>query len=433
MKNTLLRQRAIALVALTALAVLAVFTLTGHPLIAPDTLAGLGLLPMAIGNTTIDDITRAIHEQHTAVDQFIARHDERLKNVESRLGDVLKKANRPPSGTDSDSFDTVEDTEHRKAFDAFLRRGDDADLPAMQRKAMQTGSDPDGGVLVPVDLDRAIDRIAPTMSAMYRLADVVTTGSAKWEKLVKTSGMTMRRVADGQTGGESTAPKFAKISIDIFTAEVEPWVYNETLEDSFIDLAADLSEEAAIGFAEGAGAEFITGDGVGKARGILSYDTVENASYAWGSVGYIVSGKSAALASVAPADALLNLVAALPTKYRQGASFLMNDATLNVIRQVKDGSGQYYLWQPDPAAPFGGKLLGHKIEVDDNMPDIGAGSYSIAFGDFKRAYAIVNRNGISVIRDNITSKGTTKFNFRRRFGGGIKHYEAIKLMRFATS
>jgi len=413
--------------------VLAVFTLTGHPLIAPDTLAGLGLLPMAIGNTTIDDVTRAIREQHTAVEQFIARHDERLKNVESRLGDVLKKANRPPSGADSDSFDTVEDAEHSKAFDAFVRRGEDTELAGLQRKAMQSGSDPDGGWLAPVEMERTIDRIAPTMSAMYRLADVIQTGAAKWEKLVKTSGMTMRRVADGQTGGESTAPKFAKVSIEVFTSEVEPHVNNETLEDSFVDLAADLAEEAAIGFAEGAGAEFISGDGVGKARGILSYDTVENASYAWGSVGYIVSGKSAALASVAPADAIINLMAALPTKYRQGAAFLMNDATLNVLRQVKDGSGQYYLWQPDPTAPFGGKLLGAPVEVDDNMPAMAAGSFSIAYGNFKRAYAIVNRNGISVIRDNITSKGKTLFNFRRRFGGGIKHYEAIKLMKFATS
>jgi HK97 family phage major capsid protein len=109
------------------------------------------------------------------------------------------------------------------------------------------------------------------------------------------------------------------------------------------------------------------------------------------------------------------------------------DATLATIRQIKDGSGAYYLWQPDPTGAFGGRLLGHPVEVDDNLATIAAGSYSLAFGNFKRGYTIVNRAGTTLIRDNITAKGTTKFNFRRRFGGGITNYEAIKLLKFATS
>ena len=85
----------------------------------------------------------------------------------------------------------------------------------------------------------------PSLAGMD-LANVVTIGTAKWEKLVKTAGMAMRRVAEGAAGGESTNPKYSKIEIEAFEAEVEPWVYNATLEDSFVDLAADLAEEAAI-------------------------------------------------------------------------------------------------------------------------------------------------------------------------------------------
>ena len=298
---------------------------------------------------------------------------------------------------------------------------------------MNTGSDPDGGYLVIAEMDRAIDRIAPTVSPMYRIANVVTIGTKKYEKLVKKTGMAMRRVAEGGTGGETTEPGYAKISIEVHTAEVEPWVHNETLEDAFIDLEADLADEAGIGFAEGAGSEFITGNGVGKARGIAAYSNVANASYAWGSVGYIVSGKSAAFASVAPADKLVDLQHALKAQYRPGAVWMMNDATLGTVRQMKDGSGSYYLWQPDPLGAFGGRLLGHPVEVDDNFAAVAAGSYSLAFINPKRAYTIVNRAGTTLIRDNITAKGTTKFNFRRRFGGGITHFEAVKLMKFATS
>jgi HK97 family phage major capsid protein len=282
-------------------------------------------------------------------------------------------------------------------------------------------------------MDSAIDRIAPTISAMYRLANVVTIGTAQYQKLVKTSGMAMRRVDDGETGGETTEPKYSKLLINVHSAEVEPWVYNETLEDAIVNLEADLAEEAAIGFAEGAGAEFITGNGVGKARGIAGYSNVANSAYAWGSVGYIASGKSAAFMSVAPADRVISLQHALKAQYRPGAVWLTNDATLGVMRQIKDASGAYYLWQPDPAAAFGGRFLGHPVEVDDNLATIAAGSYSLAFGNFKRGYTIVNRAGTTLIRDNITAKGTTKFNFRRRFGGGITNFEAIKLMKFATS
>jgi len=73
------------------------------------------------------------------------------------------------------------------------------------------------------------------------------------------------------------------------------------------------------------------------------------------------------------------------------------------------------------------------VEVDDNFADIAAASYSLAYLNPKRAYTIVNRAGTTLIRDDITAKGTTKFNFRRRFGGGITNFEAVKLLKFATS
>ena len=402
----------------------------------------------------IKEIADLITAQGKAWQEFQKANDERLKAIETKgyapadmvekvdkinielaeigkqMTEVEKKSNRP-SAEKGDT--TPEQAEYRKAFNRFVRKGDDNGLLELQRKAMNTGSDPDGGYVVLPEMDMAIDRVAGTISTMSRIANVITIGTAKYEKLVKTSGMAMRRVADGATGGETTEPKFAKIAIEVFPAEVEPWVYNETLEDAFINLETDLADEAAIGFAEGAGAEFITGKGGGKARGIAGYPMVANASYAWGSVGYIATGKSAAFASVAPADAVVSLQHSLKAQYRPGAVWLTNDATLGVMRQLKDGSGSYYLWQPDPAAAFGGRFLGHPVEVDDNVASIGAASLSLAFGNFKRAYTIVNRSGTTLIRDNITAKGTTKFNFRRRFGGGLVNMEAVKWLKFSTS
>ncbi len=436
-------------------AVLAIFAgaaLAGQPIITPEYLASLGAGALFLGETSILDIKSLVEKQGEAWEEFKRTNDERLKakaeggviadldaklakindamaEQRAQLVEIQKRANRPGAGADEQS---EEQAARKQAFDRFLRKGEQG-LDDLQRKAMQTGSDTDGGYLVLPEMDMTIDRIAPTISAMFRLAKVVTIGSAKYEKLVKTSGMAMRRVAEGGAGGESTNPKYSKIEIEAFEAEVEPWVYNATLEDSFIDLAADLANEAAVGFAEGAGSEFISGNGVGKARGITAYSNVANSAYAWGSVGYIASGKSAAFASVAPADKVVDLQHALKAQYRPGAVWLMNDATLGTVRQMKDGSGAYYLWQPDPTGAFGGRLLGSPVEVDDNMPAIAAGAFSVAFGNFQRGYTIVNRSGTTLIRDNVTAKGTTKFNFRRRFGGGITQFEAIKLLKFATS
>lgn len=353
-----------------------------------------------------------------------------LTAIGKQMTDIEKKAGRP--GADKQD-QTQEQEEYRKAFNLYLRKGRTDGLEDLQRKAMNTGSDPDGGYLVMPEMDLAIDRVAQTMGGLASVANVITIGTAKYEKLVKTSGMSMRRVADGATGGETTEPKFAKVAIEVFSAEVEPWIYNETLEDARINLETDLADEAAIGFAEGANAEYITGNGVGKARGIAAYTMVANSAYTWGSLGYVLSGATAGFAATAPSDKLINLQHALKPQYRPGAAWLMNDATLGVARQMKDASGTYYLWNPDPAAGFGGRFLGNPVVIDDNVADLGAGSLSVAFGNFKRGYTIVNRAGTTLIRDNITAKGTTKFNFRRRFGGGIVNYEAIKWMKCATS
>jgi len=400
------------------------------------------------------EIKDLLHKQGVAFEELKKANDEMLKakadgksvsELQEKLDkinadftaqkkhydELEKKAFRPKDG--ADEFVTEDQKAYKNAFNRFLRKGDTEGLKDLQRKAINSNNDAEGGYLVLPEMDRAIDRIAPTISAMYRLADVVTIGSAKWEKMMKTSGMSMRRVADGSTGGETTAPQYSKVSIEVETAEVEPRVYNETLEDSFVNLEMDLAEEAGIAFAEGAGSEFISGNGVGKARGITAYTNVANSSYAWGSVGYIVTGKSAAFASVAPADKVISLQHALKQQYRPGAVFLMADSTLALARQLKDQSGSYYLWNPDPSAGFGGRFLGSPVEIDDNMPAAAAGTYSMAYGNFKRAYKIVNRAGTSLIRDPYTVKGQTLFNFRRRFGGGIFNYEAIKLLKFATS
>ena len=438
---------------LAIVTVLAVFALAGHPIIPPDALAGLGMLPLMSGEIDMKEIKTLLDKQGEAWGEFTRKNDELLKakaegkavadlqatvdkingefkKLNDDLVEIAKKANRP--GANGDDKITAEQAEYKAAFGKFLRKGDDAGLADLQRKAMNSGSGPDGGYLVLPEMDAEIIRVVGVTSAIGRLARNVTIGTDTFKKVAKTTGLAARRVGPGATGGESTNPKYAELEFTVHEAEAEPWVFNSTLEDAIVDLESDLTMEASIAFAELAGSEFAAGTGVGGARGITAYDTVANASYAWGKLGYIMSGASAAFAASNPGDAIINLQHSLKAQYRPGAAWVTSDAVLAKIRQMKDGSGAFYLWQPDPLSGFGGRLLGNPVEIDDNMPALAADSFSLAFGNFAQGYVVVNRSGTVVIRDAITAKGKTKFNFRRRFSGGVQNFEAIKLMKFNT-
>lgn len=433
--------------------------LTGTSVMAsPELLAAGLMMPFVVGDTSgaSNELTRLLKEQGDAFEQFKSANDARLKAIEEKgyapadivekvekintdisqltkdINEVAKKANRPQMSGEGKGL-TPEQLEYKSGVQRFIRKGDDSGLRELERKAFQRGSDVDGGYLIHSEMESEIDRVAATVSNMRSIADVRTIGKTSQELRVKNSGTAARWVGEGEAGGETTNPKYAKIEIFAEEMEVEPWAYNSALEDADFDIEADIVDEAGIGFGEAEGDAFINGNGVKKPRGVLDYTKVANASYAWGKLGYIASGASGDFAASNPGDKIIDLIHALRSSYRVGAVLLMADTTLGKLRQIKDGTGHFYLFNPDPTGQFGGMVLGVPVVIDDNMPVMGSNSYSIAYGNFRRAYRIVDRRGISLIRDNLTSKGTTKFNFRKRVGGGVKNFEAVKLMKFATS
>ena len=438
---------------LAAVTLIAVASFLGYPIVPPEALAGLGALPFAMsGEIEMKDLKVMLDKQGEAWGEFTRKNDELLKakadgkavgdlqasvdkingefkKLNDDILELAKKANRPALGGKGEQ--TEDQVAYKAAFGTFLRKGDDNGLADLQRKAYNSGSGPDGGYLVLPEMDSEIIRVVGVTSAIGRLARNVTIGTDTFKKVAKKSGMAARRVGPGAAGGESTNPQYAELEFSVYEAECEPWVFNTTLEDSIVNLEQDLTTEASIAFAELAGSEFAVGTGVGGARGITAYDMVANASYAWGKLGFIASGAAGDFAASNPADKIIDLQHSLKAQYRPGAAWVTGDSTLAKIRQMKDGTGSFYLWQPDPLAGFGGRLLGNPVEIDDNMPVMAANSFSLAFGNFAQGYVVVNRSGTVVIRDNLTAKGKTKFNFRRRFGGGVQNFEAIKLMKFA--
>jgi HK97 family phage major capsid protein len=395
------------------------------------------------------EATKVIEDLGRAFEEFKISNDARLKEVESKgsadplLSEKVEKANadvsRLTAALDSiekelarkstGNIDVAKD-EHGKAFNAFMRRGiEDGLRDAEIKAAITTDSDPDGGFLVPEFLDSQIGRVAEEVSAMRRLSSIMTIGTDTYKKLVGVGGAGSGWVGERASRKETDTPTLVEIAINTKEIYANPAITQKSLDDASIDVAAWLAGEVAIEFSEQENAGFITGNGVERPKGILAYETVANASYAWGKLGFIASGASGAFTNP---DKLIDLQHGLKSAYRNGASFLMNDLTLAHVRKFKDGEGNY-LWKPGLELGAPSTLLGKPVEIDDNMPDIDTNKFPIAFGNFARGYLVIDRTGVRVLRDPYTNKPYVHFYTTKRVGGGVVNYEAIKLLKVAAS
>ncbi len=118
--------------------------------------------------------------------------------------------------------------------------------------------------------------------------------------------------------------------------------------------------------------------------------------------------------------------------YRQNGTFLMSRSTQSAVRKFKDTQGNY-LWHPPRSLGQSATLMNFPIVESEDMPNIGANSFSMAFGDFRRAYLVVDRMGIRVLRDPYTAKPYVLFYTTKRVGGGVQDFDAYKLLRFGVS
>lgn len=353
-----------------------------------------------------------------------------LKSFNLRLQANAMEAGKSFAPVTADQY-----AEYKAAWGSYVRKGIDG-LTEAEKKTINVGTSTQGGYLVGEEMEAGIDRVVQRYSAMRQVARVIPIGSASYKKLVKVTGTSgASRGGETTTPSNGTSPGWVELEFKPGTYVSEQRITSEALEDATQDVGADLEMEMGIEFAEMEGTDFISGNGVNGPRGLTDYTNVANASYSWGNVGYVASGGASSWAASNPSDYLIDLVHALKRQYRAGASFLMNDATLGSIRKLKDGQGNY-LWgmtKDSFMAGAVGTLLGYNVVTDDFMADIGANAYPIAFGDFKQAYYVIERKGIAVLRDPATAFPHVRFLARRRVGGGIAKFEAVKLFKIATS
>lgn len=349
----------------------------------------------------------------------VERINDALTDLKSRLDGLAIASRRPALGTSPE-------TGARKAFNEFLRKGT---VPTgLEHKGLSEG----GGFVVPSEVEAMIDRVLPQISPMRAIASVRRIGAATLKKPFTTAGAESGWVAETDARSETDPPTLAELDFPTSELYAMPAATALLLDDSAADVEAWLAEEIQTVFAEQEGTAFVSGDGSGKLKGFLAYTKIADASWVWGDVGYVASGADGAFASSNPSDALINLIYAPRQAYRANASWVMNRKTEAAIRKFRDSAGNY-LWQPGQQAGTAATLMGYPIVGSEDMPDVASNSYSIAFGDFRRGYLIVDRVGIRILRDPYSAKPYVLFYATKRVGGGIQDFAAIKLMKFAAS
>ncbi|WP_340265321.1 phage major capsid protein [Sphingobium mellinum] len=320
----------------------------------------------------------------------------------------------------------------RAAFvERYLRQGHEAGL---ELKSFSGASNSAGGYAVPREIDQIIDATLKSISPIRGIANVVRTGTAGYRKLVTSGGIVSGWASETGARAETATPSFNEIVPPSGELYANPAASQAMLDDAQFDVEGWLASEIAREFAAAEGAAFVNGNGTNKPKGFLTYTATNEADgvRAFGSLQYVATGVSAAFPASSPQDKLIDLVQSLRAPYRQGACFVMNSATLSVIRKMKTSDGAF-VWQPSLAAGQPATLLGYPVVEAEDMPDIAAGSLSIAFGNFQAGYVISERSDTSILRDPFSNKPFVHFYAVKRVGGAVANSEAIKLMKFSAS
>ena len=390
----------------------------------------------------------------TTFSAFRDANDDRLAQIErkvsadvvtsekvDRISDALDQQKRMLDGLalkrarpqlDRDGASSFASLEHKQAFEAYVRSGDDRQLRALEAKAMSYGSGQDGGYLVPEEVEAEIGKRLAAVSPIRSIASVRQVSGAVLKKPFMTTGPAVGWVGETAARPQTNSPVLDELQFPTAELYAMPAATASLLEDSVVNLDQWIAGEVEAAFAEQEGAAFVNGDGVNKPRGFLDYGIVAEASWAWGDIGYIATGVAGDLPASDPSDVLIDTVYALKAGYRQNASWVMNRKTQAAIRKLKDADGNY-LWQP-PATPGArAMLMGFALVEAEDMPDIATDATPIAFGDFARGYLVVDRTGVRVLRDPYSAKPYVLFYTTKRVGGGVQDFDAIKLLKFGLA
>ncbi|MEO0677087.1 MAG: phage major capsid protein [Pseudomonadota bacterium] len=317
---------------------------------------------------------------------------------------------------------------HQKAFNAYLRTGDDDALRGLDLEEKALAVSGDGGFLVDPQTAETVKSVLAATASVRAIANVVNVDATSYDVLIDHGDMGAGWATEASTVTETSTPQIDRISIPLHELSALPKASQRLLDDSAFDIDGWLAGRIADKFARAEAGAFINGDGVDKPKGFLAHTIVDDASWAWDSLGYVATGVDGDVT----ADGIVDVVYALGAQYRANGTFVMNSKTAALVRKLKDSDGRF-LWSDGLAAGEPARLMGYPVLIAEDMPEAAAGSNSIAFGDFGAGYTVAERPDLRVLRDPFSAKPHVLFYATKRVGGDVSDFAAIKILKFAAS
>lgn len=403
----------------------------------------------------IEEVKKGVNDPQR--EEKLAKISARLDELQAQSDELAKKANRPSAGEEKAAQDAQAETKsfndyrrsfatgpvadvsadeytaYKNAFWNLARKGSVDRLSDVERKALQAGVDSDGGYLLPTPtVGRTVSRIWE-LSPIRQIANVQTISTAALEGVLDNDEASYGWVSETGARTETNTPTVGKYRLEAHEMYASPKATQTLLDDAAVDVESWLAGKVADKFARVEGAAFINGTGVGQPRGFATYTTAAtaDASRTWGQLEHVVTGANGDFHTTT-ADPLFSLIAAFKSGYLQGASWVTTREVIAKIRKFKTSTTNEYLWQPGLQLGQPSTLLGYPIVIAQDMPALSTNSLSMALGNFKEGYTIVDRQGIRTLRDPYTSKPYVIFYSTKRVGGGVVNFEAIKFIKFAA-
>ncbi|NEZ47789.1 phage major capsid protein [Clostridium niameyense] len=356
-------------------------------------------------NNTYDHLKKGLEGKASA--EEIERMQDALDNLEAKMQNVNFGSHETKQEM------TKEDMEYKSAFDNYIRTGATNEL--LEKKAMSTDSNPDGGYLInPIMANKIIERVRE-VSPIRQIANIVQISNANEYKVPKEDRTDLNAgwVGERENRPETATGKLQMVSIPLHEQYAQPGVTRRLLTDSAFAWEGYISKKIFNKFARMEGQAFVNGDGVNKPKGFL-YEPEKQ--------GIQVIEKKLDF------DGLIDLQSELLEEYLAGAQWVLNRFTLRDIRKLKNTNGDY-IWQPSTQVGAPSTILEYGYKLATDMPIPKTGEYSVAFGNFKDAYTIVDGAGMYMLRDEYTKKPNILFYTTRRVGGGLEMEDAIKVLK----
>tara|TARA_R110000868_G_scaffold143949_2_gene362679 strand:- start:230 stop:1444 length:1215 start_codon:yes stop_codon:yes gene_type:complete len=354
-------------------------------------------------------------DSYEEMNQKLTIAEQNANDIKKQVSKIETMVSRPDSGFESKQID-----EYVNAFDVYCRKGLEG-LDVAEKKALTVSNDSTGGYLAPPEYVRELLKTVTEISPIRSIARIRSTASRSIQVPKRTGQFAAQWVSESGTRAETTGWNVGLEEIPAHEQYALVDISEQDLEDTVFNLEAEMQSEFSEQFAKAEGTAFVNGNMVGKPEGFMT-----NAD-----VAEINSGSAAAIT----ADSLISLVHNIKAEYSRNGIFVFNRNTLAAIRKLKDTAGQY-VFQAGMSLQGGvtNTILGMPYVEATDMPSEGANTYPVAFGDFRRAYMIVDRVSLAVLRDPFTqaTTGNVRYIARRRVGGQVIQAEAINKLKCST-